>query len=293
MRPAEFEEKEYEFPLYRQLQQSHPVLWPPGQVLEDYLGFDAALLLRDPYIWRLYGRRRPLRGLSPYRFDWPFLPKTHRHRLPRFRANCFVQVKRSEVGTRLPKRLSALGTRRPYFRFSLSTDQQKTLEAAARRASGKALFIYAAPVFGKSRELFLNMGAGTLVQNSTFPDVLSLKGHGAWYYNEPGAHGVPNPDFEAVRLPTFEQQLTRLVAELGPPEEVVSPGAALQTLRDQLQDAVREAEATAEPRGAFLLDEWRDLDVFATRVDLPPAVVSFLAVDAFAAHFNLLWLTVA
>jgi hypothetical protein len=36
MRPAEFEEKEYEFPLYRQLQQTDKELWPPGQVLEDY-----------------------------------------------------------------------------------------------------------------------------------------------------------------------------------------------------------------------------------------------------------------
>lgn len=293
MRPAEFEEKEYEFPLYRQLQQTHPVLWPPGQVLEDYLGFDAALMLRDPYIWRLYQRGRPLRGLSPYHFDWPFLPATHRHRLPRFRANCFLQVKRSEVGSKLPKRLLALGTRRPYFRFGLSTDQQKTLEAAAQRASGKALFIYAAPVFGKSHELFLHMGAGTMVQNSTFPEVLSMKGHGAWYYNEPGAHGVPNPDFEPIRLPTLDEHLARLVDAQGASEQELSPSEALRTLRDQLQDAVKEAEATHEPRGAFLMDEWRELDVLATRADIPPAVISFLAIEAFAVHFNLLWLTVA
>jgi hypothetical protein len=292
MRPAEFEEKEYEFPLYRQLQQGHPELWPPGQVLEDYLGFDAALMLRHPYLWGLYGRRRPLRGLSPYRFDWPFLPVTHRHRLPRFGVNCFLQVKRSEVGTRLPKRLSALGTSRPYFRFGLSTDQQKTLEAAARRASGKALFVYAAPVFGKSHELFLHMGAGTMVQNSTFPEVLSLNGHSAWYYNEPGAHGVRNPDFEPIRLPTIDEHLARLVEAQSRSEQELSPSEALRELRGQLQDAVREAEAAHEPRGAFLMDEWRELDVLATRIDVPPAIVSFLAIEAFAAHFNLLWLTV-
>jgi hypothetical protein len=293
MRPAEFEEKEYEFPLYRQLQQTHRELWPPGQVLEDYLGFDAALWLNDPYIWRLYGRRHPLRGLSPYHFAWPLLPATHRHRLPRFRTNCFVQVKRSEVGTRLPKRLSPLGTRRPYFRFSLTTDQQKTLEAAARRASGKALFIYAAPVFAKSKDLFLHMGAGTMVQNSTFPEVLSLKGHGAWYYNEPGAHGVRNPDFEPIRLPTLGDHLARLVDVQGASEQELSPSDALRELRGQLQDAVREAEAAQETRGAFLMDEWRELDVLATRAEVPPAVISFLGIEAFAAHFNLLWLTVA
>jgi hypothetical protein len=40
------------------------------------------------------------------------------------------------------------------------------------------------------------------------------------------------------------------------------------------------------------MDEWRELDLLATRIDIPPAIVSFLAIEAFAAHFNLLWLTV-
>lgn len=40
MKPAEFEEKEYEGPLYNQLERGNRLLWPPGQVLEGYLGFD-------------------------------------------------------------------------------------------------------------------------------------------------------------------------------------------------------------------------------------------------------------
>jgi hypothetical protein len=43
MNPADFEEKEYEAPLYQQLERGDPRIWAPGQVLEHYLGFDRGL----------------------------------------------------------------------------------------------------------------------------------------------------------------------------------------------------------------------------------------------------------
>lgn len=49
METVEFEEKEYESALYNQLASSNIHLWSPGQVLESYLGFDAALLVDDPF----------------------------------------------------------------------------------------------------------------------------------------------------------------------------------------------------------------------------------------------------
>src|SRR5687767_6912204 len=126
MSTAEFEEKEYESVLYNQLANGSRYLWQPGQVLEEYLGFDAALFLAEPYLWHLHGRRRPPRGFLVNRFAWPFLPiEMRRNRLPRFRLNCFIQAKRPEVGSGLRKRLSALGEKRPYFKFPTETDQQK------------------------------------------------------------------------------------------------------------------------------------------------------------------------
>jgi hypothetical protein len=183
VRAAEFEEKEYEGPLYNQLERGHAHLWSPGQVLEGYLGFDRALLLDEPYLWQMHGYRRPLRGFSPSSFPWPFLPRRRQvlNRLPRFRLNCFIQAKRPHAGSRLPRQLSALGAARPFFRFQIDSDQQKTLEAAAERLQGRALFTYAAPVFSRSQELFRHMTLGSVVEHSTFPDVLSLAGHHAWY----------------------------------------------------------------------------------------------------------------
>src|SRR5580692_5694344 len=155
MKHAEFEEKEYEAPLYRQLGRNTWKLWPPGLVLEGYLGFDMMLLLGESPLWELHGFRRPLRGISPWHSLWPIFRSKdwQRRRLPRFRCYCFIQAKRPQVGSRLPKKLRSLGTARPFFRFPIQSDQQQLLEAAAGQLAGRALFTYAAPAFSKSSEL--------------------------------------------------------------------------------------------------------------------------------------------
>jgi len=57
---AEFEEKELEGPLNAQLSMGGP-LWSPGQVLEQIVGFDIAIMVDDISFWaRLAsGHRRP------------------------------------------------------------------------------------------------------------------------------------------------------------------------------------------------------------------------------------------
>jgi hypothetical protein len=40
---AEFEEREYEYPLYFELSHDSGNIWSPGQVLEGHFGFDAAI----------------------------------------------------------------------------------------------------------------------------------------------------------------------------------------------------------------------------------------------------------
>ena len=213
MNAAQFEEKEYETPLYSQLVGGGKNLWTPGQVLEHYLGFDAALSLDDPYLWHLHGFRNALRGFSPSRFRWPLLPRNRglRSRLPRFRINCFIQAKRPQFGSRVPVKLVSLGPDRPFFKFSIDTDQQNTLEAAAKRFQGRALFSYAAPVFYQSRDLFRHTTAGSIVENSTFPDIGSLAGQHAWYYNRPGAVGIANRSFEYRQMPSLEDRIKGLI----------------------------------------------------------------------------------
>ena len=296
MRAAEFEEKEYEGPLCAQLGHG-PLFWPPGQVLENYLGFDRGLFVTARYLWSVHGVRSPLRGVIPYDEYWPFLPHfaRRRDRLPSFRLNCFIQVKRCHVGRRLPKVLAALGTNRPFFRIDIDDAQQATLDRAAAALAGRALFIYAAPVFGTARELFSLMMQGRLVENSTFPGVGALSGHRAWYYSEPGAVGLANPDYERIELPSLADRVRDLRRESGRTELGAAPSDQLASLSRAIRGAVQGAFETAEadPRAAYLAQDWQDIASYTERFEVPPAGRAFLEVMAFGHRYNLEWFTVA
>lgn len=293
MNPADFEEKEYEAALYHQLERGDPRIWAPGQVLEQYLGFDRALFLTDIYFWKLHGFHRPQPGLSPFLEIWPYLPRTpsHRNRLPSFLLNLFVQAKRPFIGRRLARHLNALGSHRPFFKFRVDDEQQKCLEATANLLHDRALVVYAAPVFGTSRELFGHTTSGTVVLNSTFPDIASLSGHSAWYYNQAGATGVVNQGYEAVQLPPLSDRMNTLRSRVEIAAEANTPSTQLPSLAAALRSVIREAAGLAEPpRAAYLSQEWDRIAAFTEATDAPPVVTAFLQVDAFARFYNLLWL---
>lgn len=89
-RPSEFEEKEFEAPLYNQLECGTRLVWSPGQVFEQYVGFDRALFLYDPALWRFFGVVTAPRGVFLDRFHWPFWRERPRRGLPDFRLNLFI-----------------------------------------------------------------------------------------------------------------------------------------------------------------------------------------------------------
>lgn len=297
MRPAEFEEKEYEGFLYSQLQVGPHCLWSPGQVLEAYLGFDHALFLDDPFLWNLYGIPRPYPGVLLARLH--ILRRAAgsglRDRLPQFRMNCFLQAKRPDFGTRAPKKLVGLGSARPYFKIALNLDQQQTIVALANQIKGRGLFVYAAPAFWQSRQLFANGTAGTVVQQSTFPEAIMLRGHKAFYYNAPGTVGIVNEGFDRVEFPSLEDSITRMRAEPIPDNQSeATESEALGDLRREVQRAVTTtSEAGDQPRNAYLVEEWRGIDRLAEGTGMPAALVSFLYVEAFTRFFSLRWLVIA
>lgn len=191
----------------------------------------------------------------------------------------------------------ALGPTRPFFRISIESDQQSTLEAAAQKLKGRALFTYAAPVFGTSRELFRYMTAGSMVTHSTFPDVAELAGQHAWFYNQPGAVGVPNRAFEPTRMSPIEERIAGVIEEYSnQTEEVLSPSASLAELYHDLQTLITEVTSAGDEeqiRAGYLVQEWGRISALAEEFDVPPALLSFLGINAFSAYFNLLWLTIA
>lgn len=295
MNPAQFEEKEYENALYNQLERGD-TQWSPGQVLEQYLGFDRALFLSRDYLWNLHGFPGPLGGIRPFDDLWPLMRRrpSSRDRLPSFDLNCFIQAKRPYIGRRRPAKLASLGIGRPFFKFLTEPEQQLCLDAAANRLADRALFVYAAPLFGTSRELFGHMTAGTVVEQSTFPSTALLSGHGAWYYSQPGAIGVRNPDFTNAELPSLYARIAELRERRSRRSgDGQTQSVNLRSLSDELRTVIREnPNIGATARAAYLSEEWYRIEAFARETDAPPALTSFLQISAFARFFNLFWLVI-
>lgn len=291
MTPADFEEREYEGPLYHQLELGSRLLWSPGQVLEFHLGFDRAAFLAEAYLFKLHGYKGPLAGVTISRFPWPSLPHSSplRQRLPPFRLNCFIQAKRPEIGKRLPSNLAALGTTRPFYRFHITPHQQRHLFAAADRLRDRALFVYAAPVFGTARELFLHMTQGSIADASTFPDVITMEGHSRWYYNSPGAAGIPNQGNDRVDLGSLEERITAMASDLLNEESFAEGNLA--ALVEGISGLFTD-DLAVEPRVAYLAQQWREIGIFVEENELPTIVGDYLRVATFSRHFNVRWLTV-
>jgi hypothetical protein len=205
-----------------------------------------------------------------------------------------LQAKRPWWGNRLSRELAKLGLGKPCFKFIIEDEQQKCLEAAAQRLSDRALFVYAAPVFGSSPDLFRNITASTIAENSTFPQAVVLTGHQAWYYSQPGATGVVNQEFERVEQPTVFSLINELrMRRRERTIEVPSPSTNLRTLADQLRATVREVPTIADTaRAARLSEEWNRIEAFGQVSDAPPAVTAFLEVDAFTRFYNVRWLVI-
>lgn len=293
MKSAQFEEREYESALYTQLALGD-LQWPPGTVLEQYLGFDLGVFLTRDFLWRLHGVPHPLAGFSPFHDLWPLLPRhpKARERLPTFQLNCFIQAKRPDVGRRLPRMLAGLGLASPYFVFHTEPEQQRCLEVAAAGLADRALFVYAAPVFASSNELFSHRTIGDVAEHSTFPLAKHLSGHGAWYYSQPGTTGVLNPDFTRAEFPTFTQQIAALRQQQAGKERQTQ-SVNLRTLADSLQATLRESREIRETgRAATLAEAWRQIETFGKWSDAPPALISYMQIEAFARFFNLDWLVI-
>src|SRR5262245_23462158 len=127
---AEFEEKEVEGALNAQLSGR---LWSPGQVLEYFVGFDAALDIESSLHWSLLGYTTPPVGTTISVLWWssPAAQAALSQRPPPpFRLNLFLQYKRPEY-LRSPTAVEWPHWNAPYFRFNIVAHQQSALDSCA------------------------------------------------------------------------------------------------------------------------------------------------------------------
>jgi hypothetical protein len=295
-RPSEFEEKEFETPLYNQLECGTRLVWSPGQVFEKYVGIDHALFLTDPALWRFFGVASYPRGAFLHRLHWTFWEQRPRRGLPSFRLNLFIQAKRSYYHKRAPSNIQNRMPCRGCWRFNIDAAQQEAVGKVATRLGSRAVVCYAAPAFHRISELNAHTVRGTIIANSTFPLVQRLAGHGSFYYCAPGGSGIANPDPEDIDGMGLEDLLNNMRSTSQRSSED-TPTIQLQTMAATIESAISDEVPDSNPRRALFTQKLREFerlaDVFREpELDIGDSGRAFLRVAAFASAFNLDWYVV-
>lgn len=214
---AQFEEKTYEQYLTSELVHSRGLFFPPGQVLENIVGFDVALRTSNTTFWKLFPHmnpwwRRMLFAHPPgtrIRQEWWQELEYEIEHFPRFKFNCFVQAKRPCRMVR-PDAAEYSSWSSPYFRYDTFTSQQQALESIAENTTGQAIVVYACPAFHTTKELWAGVNAGLLVKQSNFCEVAKLIGHSRYSFVSSGSAGIAHSEPKPIESKPFEQAIEAL-----------------------------------------------------------------------------------
>ena len=212
MTPAEFEEKDFEGPLYNQLLFGHHHIATPGQVFEGKYGIDAALHALHPRFWNFFGYPNAPHGCILNDFNWGWVwRRLHRKRpLPNFSTNLLIQSKRPSVILKAGAQTASHGPTGPLWQFEMRQHQQPILERVSATLGHRALVVYSSPAFDSFTALYDHTSNLTLVDNCTYVKVARLKGHDSWVYSKPGTQGVAHSEPENIEDIPFKTMLSQL-----------------------------------------------------------------------------------
>lgn len=239
---AEFEEKDFEAPLYSELKFGSHRIATPGQVFEGKFGIDAALEAEHPLFWDLFGFYDVPKGVVLDELRWGFMWRRlgRKRRLPTFNTNLLIQAKRPEIISRVSKELKNYGFRSKYWRFQITEHQQEILEKVSRNLQRRALVIYASPAFHTLDNLYDYTEAQTIVENTNFVKVERLCNHKKWSYSQSGTSGVAHSEPEFIEDISFDLMLEQAREEK---QENGGFSENLRFLHEVALDVCREVQA--------------------------------------------------
>jgi hypothetical protein len=290
VRHAEFEEKDFEGPLYNQLLGASNNLATPGQVFEGKFGIDAALQATHPVIWEAFGYPHIPGGVVLPDFNWGWVwRKLGKVRpLPNFAVNLLLQAKRPDRLNGINAGLSKHGIKGGYWRFTVNEHQHILLDRIRHTLGNRALVTYASTAFDTFDELYDYTEHGTIVEHASFVRVQRMNGHSDWNFDEPGSRGVATSKPEPIDDPPLGSEIDRLAARR-------SDQAALATLEsfyNSVMGVLRE-NAERNATAAFLLRRHELIssvlsDVGVTR----PEILPFVTLGSTFSHLNLDWFVI-
>lgn len=238
---AEFEEKDFEAPLYNELRFGSHRIATPGQVFEGKFGIDAALEAEHPLFWNLFGYYEIPKGVVLDHLRWGFMWRKlgRKRRLPTFNTNLLIQAKRPIPLSRASSHLKGYGFSSKHWRFEITDHQQEILEKVSHNLRRKALVIYAAPAFHTLDDLYNHTEAQTVVEHSNFVKVERLHNHKQWYYYQAGTSGVAHSEPEFIEDVSLNSMIEQM-GEFGQENESVSEN--LRYLHKMTVDACQEIQ---------------------------------------------------
>lgn len=291
---ADFEEKEYEVPLFVELANGSPYVWSPGQVLENKLAFDGAQFTGNPTFWKTVGQTHLPYGVLLN----PLIPRRVRRRLlPSFRFNLMLQVKTPQY---LKRRKNGYNGNCPYYRFAINGHQQKILAKLAIKVGKRAFVGYASPAFWKVTDLYNHIVHSDLIANSTFVEATAfLPVHNHWAYFIPGTTGQVCSEPKSVEQEPLFKIIERMAREdydwrfryqdLEP--DFNTPKGALRELSDAVLDVCTEESDAGNPFAITVL-KWIDKMDSYWEAETSTDIRDFSTIHQFCYVCGVLWFTI-
>lgn len=309
MEYAEFEEKEFERPLYTQLENGSTLnVWSPGQCFEAYIGIDYAGNILSHEFWGRFGGYIP-RGaiLNDYSMGYIWKMMKKRKMLPNFSLNLFIQAKRPYV---LDGKKEDSVYKGRYYSFKINQRQQRILEKLNHKLHNRALLVYAAPAFETRKELYQYTQNGNIISQTSFPKVSDLSGHSHWYYrdayegiaySEPSSKHTENI-FRLIESFVSESQYRYSESQYNFLEDergfTFMMTRNLEVLSDIIMEVLNES-SNEDVQAQFFISQVEDLEMkyehAHRRYFIDPefymAELCYMKVNLFCEVYNLKWFT--
>lgn len=264
---AEFEEKQYEQHLNLELLKGSNLLFPPGQMLENTVGFDAALFTAHPKFWKHFSfyykwyhrlLHNAPNGISLPIELWQEIEQNIEH-FPKFKFNAFIQHKRPEYMKRSDASEWA-SWNGSYYRYKLMSHQHDALSKIDNLIGNKGVVVYACPAFYKTSDLWNAVKDQKIIETSNFCQVSRLNGHGVFTYQKAGSYGIGHSEPENIE----SYSLMKRLSELSKSRASESNKAHLLALGKQIDSVMLEASHYSQQYTAitkFMLSELEQMEI--------------------------------
>lgn len=286
---AEFEEKEFEKPLYNQLEDGKCDVWTPGQCFEGHIGLDYSGNISNYEFWKRFGGFMP-KGvvLNDYNMGYIWRKMKKKRMLPDFSMNLFIQAKRPYIhsGT-----FSSAIYDTKHYSFEINQRQQKILERLDQKLHHRALLVYAAPVFGTYEELYKYTQEDKVIDNTSFPKVDTLTSHSHWYYRD-AENGIAHSEPEEKKSFGIFELIERLKQEhynaenTKFDENIHTLSRAVMNILDEFREDVQIKYCVSQIKEMQRIYEYRQYMIDDIDYKI---VTAFLTVTIFCEVFNLDW----